>query len=191
MMELEDDNESSSSAHSEQEPLDFESDVANLPESQGQFFIDPVPHPAPALLENSRDAKLAMEIVADIRERDEIVAAYGYTDETFKLKLQDTLFQQRLREAKVLWTADTNVKERIRTKAGMLVEDSLLDIYGIVSDQSVNPATRNQSFQNLARVAAVDQPDKTDTGSGFKVVINLPDQQPVQLEAQPYEHGED
>jgi len=134
-----------------------------------------------------------MELVADIRPREDVIAAFGYTKSTFKDKLRDESFVRLLREAKQLWSADNNVRERIRTKAGMLVEDSLLDIYNIVTDRAVNPSIRNASFQNLARVASVDSPDKNvSEGSGFRVIINLPSgEAPVELSGHILEHEAD
>jgi hypothetical protein len=56
----------------------------------------------------------------------------------------------------------------------MLVEDSLLDIYEIVTDQGATPSVRNQSFQNLAKVAGLDQPQKGGEGGGLRIVFNMP-----------------
>jgi len=147
----------------------------------------PVPEPET----NSRDARLASELVANLRPRTEVAQAYGYTPAALSAKLRDSGFKRILRETKELWESDTNAKDRIRKKAALLVEDSLLDIYGIVTDDSVTPNVRNASFENLAKVADVTAPSKggVGEGSGFKVVINLPDpDKSVTLSAPIIEH---
>ena len=133
---------------------------------------------------NDHDAKMAMELVSDIRPRSEVAAAYGYSPAQLKNKINNESFRVILREAKRLWSADANSKDRARLKAGMLVEDSLLDIYEIVTDKGATPAVRNQSFQNLAKVAGLDQPQKGGEGAGLRIVFNMPSgEQEVSLPA--------
>ena len=150
-------------------------------------------NPVPLMPEENRhDAKLAMELAAQLRPAEDIAEAYGYTPKQLARKIKKPEFRTVLTEAKSLWNADTNIRERIRAKAGMLVEDSLLDIYNIVTDQAVTANVRNQSFQSLTRVAAVDSAEKTVEGAAFKVVINIPDQPAVPITLQNVlEHEED
>lgn len=126
----------------------------------------------------SRDARLAAELVANLRSRKDVAAAYGYTPAELKAKFKDPAFRKVLQETKELWTSDANVKERIRAKAGLLVEDALLDIFHIITDPEVNASTRVSSFDSLAKAADVASPSKGgEGGSGFKVIINLPQQE--------------
>ena len=124
---------------------------------------------------NDHDAKLALELVSNLRPRSEVAAAYGYDTAQLKAKIANDSFRAILLEAKRLWSADTNSRDRARLKAGMLVEDSLLDIYEIVTDRNATPAVRNQSFQNLAKVAGLDQPNKHSDAGGLRIVFNMPD----------------
>tara|TARA_R110002167_G_scaffold6249_9_gene28571 strand:- start:10590 stop:10913 length:324 start_codon:yes stop_codon:yes gene_type:complete len=94
-------------------------------------------------------------------------------------------FSNIVDNAREIWSSDMNVKERIRTKAALLVEGSLLDMYGLVSDPGVNGAVRNASFVNLAKVAEVDGSGRGSggDGNGFKLIINLPSQDPITVQA--------
>ena len=124
-------------------------------------------------LSNS-DAQLAMELVANIRDRKTVAAAYGLTVAQLRKKFKDPMFKRILRECNTLWNSDANVKERVRTKAGFLIEDSLLDMFAILKNTEVGPRDKNDTFKSLARIAAVDSPEKEAPQSeGFRVVINM------------------
>jgi len=138
-----------------------------------------------------RDARLAMELVAQLRPREEVAQAYGLSNKQLMDKLRNPQFRTILKNAKEVWSSDNNVKERIRAKAGLLVEDSLLDIYNIVTNPNITPSVRNQSFSHLANVADVSSPDRgSASGGGFRVVINLPDKKQATIEAKPVIEGE-
>lgn len=131
---------------------------------------------------DSRDARLAAELIANLRPRKDIAAAYGYTEAQLVARVRsDKGFRSVLRNTKEVWESDSNARERVRQKAALLVEDGLLDIYGILTDTQVTPNVRVQSFETLAKVADVATPTKDGGGSGFKVVINLPNQQATEL----------
>jgi hypothetical protein len=68
-----------------------------------------------------------------------------------------------------------SVKERIRLKSQVLVEDSILEIFSIIHNKDNAIPARLDAFKQLARVAEVDAPDRSnaDTGSRFTVSINL------------------
>jgi hypothetical protein len=146
-------------------------------------------NPQPQVL--SRDARLAAELVANLRPREEVAAAYGYTVAQMGQKLRNPEFRKIIRETREAWSADKNVKERVRIKAGLLVEDSLLDVFAIVSDHTASHVARTNAFSQLTKVASMDSPDKGADGSGFKVIINLPNQAPVQIAGPVYEHDEE
>ena len=114
-----------------------------------------------------------MELVAELRKPEEIAAAYGYTPEKLAEKLKTPPFRALVKECRELWSSDSNLKERIKVKAGLLVEDSLLDIFQIVADQTVNPLARNSAFTSLAKQAGTDNAE-AGGGDGFKLTINLP-----------------
>ena len=102
-------------------------------------------------------------------------------------KLRDPMFRDMVKQAKLLWNSDLSVKERIRLKSQVLVEDSLLAIFSIIHNQENAIPAKLDAFKQLSKVAEVDSPDRSkgDSGSRFTVSINLGDTvKPVVIEAE-------
>jgi hypothetical protein len=123
------------------------------------------------------DGRIAWEIAAEIADVPTILTRYGISPQGFKNKLKDPMFRMAIREAKALWKSDMNVKERIRVKAAMLVEDSLLDVFAIIKNENMPAASKLEAFEKLMKTA--DLAPKTGatqaTAAGFKVVIQMGD----------------
>ena len=131
------------------------------------------------------DSRLAVEIAVQIRPIPEILVQYGLSRGDLARKLKDPMFRDMVKSAKSLWNSDLSVKERIRLKSQILVEDSILEIFSILHNRDNAIPARLDAFKQLARVAEVEQPDrgKGDTGSRFTVSINLGDTiRPVVIE---------
>jgi len=133
------------------------------------------------------DSRLAVELAVQIRPIPELLQNYGISKKELSRKLKDPLFRDMVRQAKTLWSSDLSIKERIRLKSQVLVEDSLLQIFGIVHNPENAIPAKLDAFKQLARVAEVDSPErsKSDTGSRFIVSINLGDStRPVIIEGE-------
>ncbi len=126
------------------------------------------------------DSRLAIELAVQIRPVAELLVHYNLTRSQLVSKLRESMFRDMVKQAKTLWHSDLSIKERIRLKSQVLVEDSLLSIFQIVhNDNNAIPA-KLDAFKQLSRVAEVDAPErgKGDTGSRFTVQINLGDTVP-------------
>jgi hypothetical protein len=133
------------------------------------------------------DSRLAVELAVKLRPVPEILQTYGLTRKQLATKLREPMFRSMVKQARTLWQSDLSVKERIRLKSQILVEDSILEIFSILHNQDNAIPARLDAFKQLARVAEVDQPErgKGDTGSRFTVSINLGDTiKPVVIDAQ-------
>lgn len=133
------------------------------------------------------DSRLAVELALKLRPVAEVLTTYGVSRSQLAKKLRDPLFKAMVRQAKRLWASDLSVKERIRLKSQILVEDSILEIFSILHNQDHAIPARLDAFKQLARVAEVDQPErgKGDTGNRFTVSINLGDTiKPVVIEGE-------
>jgi hypothetical protein len=121
------------------------------------------------------DSRLAVEIAVQLRPVPEILKQYDLSRKDLVRKLKDPMFRDMVRQAKSLWNSDLSVKERIRLKSQILVEDSILEIFSMVHNRDNAIPARLDAFKQLARVAEVDSPDRSnaDTGSRFTVSINL------------------
>jgi hypothetical protein len=123
---------------------------------------------------NQPDTRLAWELVAQIAPLPDIMRRWSMTYDELKHKLRDPLFRSMVQETKKIWKSELNTKERIRIKSQLLVEDSLLDIYQIVSNDQLSPQARVDAFEKLAKIGDLTEKDKKDsTGERVTIQINL------------------
>lgn len=133
------------------------------------------------------DSRLAVEVAVQIRPIAEVLVAYSLTRASLVRKLKDPMFRDMVKQAKSIWSSDLSIKERIRLKSQVLVEDSLLEIFSIVHAADMAVPAKLDAFKQLARVAEVDSPErgKGDSGSRFTVSINLGDTiKPIVIEGE-------
>jgi hypothetical protein len=133
------------------------------------------------------DSRLAIELAVQIRPVAELLVHYNLSRDELAKKLKEQMFRDMVKQAKTLWHSDLSIKERIRLKSQVLVEDSLLSIFGIIhNDNNAIPA-KLDAFKQLSRVAEVEQPDRQHGAAGdrFTVHINLGNSTPpIIIEAQ-------
>ena len=133
------------------------------------------------------DSRLAVEVAVQIRPIAEVLNAYSLTRADLVRKLKDPMFRDMVKQAKSIWSSDLSIKERIRLKSQVLVEDSLLEVFGIVHNKENAIPAKLDAFKQLARVAEVDSPERHRgaEGSRFTVSINLGDTiRPVIIEGE-------
>ena len=135
-----------------------------------------------------KDSRLAIELAVQIRPVAELLVHYNLSRNELAAKLKEQMFRDMVKQAKTLWHSDLSIKERIRLKSQVLVEDSLLSIFQIIHNDNNAVPAKLDAFKQLSRVAEVEQPDRRqgETGSRFTVQINLGDSMPpVIIESQP------
>jgi len=138
---------------------------------------------------NDHDSQLAAELAFEISPVEEIMKRHGLTKAELMLKLGNEPFRQMVREAKRIWRSDLSVKERIRLKSMVLVEDSILELYTMFHDKDMAATARLDAFKSLAKVATVDAPDKDGATVGEKVTINISIpgvEKPINISAQSF-----
>lgn len=126
-----------------------------------------------------------MELAIQILPVPDILARFDLTAAQLKQMLKDAGFRNMIKQFRADWEAADNVRERVRIKSGVALEDSLSQLYGIAHDPDTTPASRIDAIKQLAALAdAVPRKDSGETASKFSVVINLPGEaQPVTVEA--------
>jgi len=131
------------------------------------------------------DSRLAVELAVQISPLPEVLKRHGLTKADLRTKLRDPSFRHMVKEAKRVWQSDLSVKERIRLKTQVLVEDSLLGVYDMFHDKSLAAPARLDAFKQMARVATVDMPDKesASVGERISININLGDSQSISMDA--------
>jgi hypothetical protein len=126
------------------------------------------------------DSRLAIEIAVQLRPINEILVAYSTTRSELAHKLKDPMFRAMVKQAKHIWSSDLSIKERIRLKSQILVEDSLLSLFSIIHAPDNAIPAKLDAFKQLARVAEVDTPERArgESGTRFTVQINLGESTP-------------
>ena len=115
------------------------------------------------------------ELASGIYPAEEVGSRFGYSMEDLAKLLNQGWFKARLREAKGIWNSENNAAERVRIKAALATEHTLLDITKIIQDSDAPPASRISAHQHIAKLGAIETgPSEGDTGNTFRVVINLP-----------------
>lgn len=127
--------------------------------------------PGPAI--NDKDSRLALELAMDIADMKDILSRHDITAQELKTKLDNPAFRNMVKEFKSWWNSELTVKERIRLKSMVLVEDSLLELYAIFHNKDNTAASRLEAFKSLAKVATVDTPDKEGAAAGERVHISI------------------
>jgi hypothetical protein len=125
---------------------------------------------------NETDARLIWELVAKIRSTKEVLENYGLTQTDLANKLRDKMFVGAYKEAKSVWASDLNVQQRIKFKSGLLLEDSLQDIFCIIKDPAMGVTAKLEATKQLGQLSQTINPKPSaagEGGSGFKLTINL------------------
>ena len=81
---------------------------------------------------SNKDSRLAVEIAVQIRPITEVLNTYSLSRSDLVLKLKDPMFRDMVKQAQSIWSSDLSIKERIRLKSQVLVEDSLLEIFRVI-----------------------------------------------------------
>jgi hypothetical protein len=137
-----------------------------------------MPSTNPAALEfpeGFQKAHLASEIASDLVDLKDILERHQITNAHLQVLTQQTEFNQMLEEFTRDWKHPMNVKERIRLKAALAIEDGLSDMYHIFRNTDLAPAARLDAYKQLVTLSdtAPRREAEGAAGSGFSIVINV------------------
>lgn len=132
---------------------------------------------APAGALNDSDARLIWELVANISPATDILKRHGLAVADFAAKKRDKMFVAAYKEARTVWNSDMNVQQRIKFKAGLLLEDSLQDLFLIVKNPDMAASLKMEATKQLGQLSQTINPKQSggSEGSAFKLTINLGD----------------
>lgn len=120
--------------------------------------------------------ELAIELAAGLYDTAQILERFNLNKNQLLKITADPHFRTLFQEAKVLWEKSSNVKERTRLKAALLLEDSVLPLFSIIHNVDLSPGARIDAFAKLMAVADM-QPSRDGgsaaTGEGFKLNITI------------------
>lgn len=133
---------------------------------------------------NDIDARLILELVAKIDPVAQILERYGLTKEELQTKLGSPIFKSAFLEASRAWKSNPNMKERIRMKAGALLEDTLQDIFMIIRNGQLPASQRLEGTKQLASLAGLaQQKEGVVAASTFTLNIIRRGRDPVTINA--------
>jgi hypothetical protein len=129
-------------------------------------------------------AQIAFELAVRIIPTADVLTRFDLTAEKRKTVLKDPGFRNMVIQYRTDWEAADNVRERVRVKSGVALEDSIINLHAIANDLDTAPAARIEAVKQLASLAdANPRKDGPEVGSRFSVVINLPSGDPMTIEA--------
>ena len=126
-----------------------------------------------AVSEDARIIKLAREIAMDIRELDEILTLHGISREEFeKLKVRPR-FVQLLNAELVAWQSAVNTNERVKLKAGAVIEEWLPELYARMNDIREPLMSKVKGGELLTKLAGMGASETTEINPSDRVTITI------------------
>lgn len=122
--------------------------------------------------------KVARAIAVDLHPLPEIMKVYGIDQQTLNRWNTHPRFQAYLKAEAEAWMAATNTTERVKLKAGMVMEEFILKAHSELHDARQGLNHRVELAKLVAKVAGVDgtragSGASGEGGGGFKLVINI------------------
>jgi hypothetical protein len=120
--------------------------------------------------------KLARGIAMGIKELPDILFDNSLTLREFDEIRQNSHFNQILAAEVKAWEGASNTSERVRVKAGSLIEEYLPELYARLNDRNEPFMAKMKAFEQLTKLAGWNERDLPAMGSpGDKVsvIINL------------------
>lgn len=99
---------------------------------------------------------LAREVARNIYPTPDIRDQLKLTIEEFDIAVETPYFQQRLAEEVSLWNDPKNVDQRIKLKAGTMLEQMMPEYYNLVHDPTQPMSAKVAALQQFARMAGVE-----------------------------------
>lgn len=136
-----------------------------------------LPMQKPDSLTDSMTATLANEIAAEIYDAEQLMERFHLSEDEFRTILSNKSFQYMVKEARVRWNSTQNASERIKAKAEVAMEDSILTVAGMVHDVDLPANSRLEASKQLATLSGANKKAETQVsaGGGFSITINLGD----------------
>lgn len=142
-----------------------------------------LPVPAPAAdgipealnIDSPKLAKLARELVMNIRERAVILKEYGLTEATFDAHIATNPFFQRVFENYTIeWNSALSTHQRLRVQAATALEESLVGMAVRMNSKDETLPAVVETAKLFTKIAEVGEPTRTAShGEKFSITINL------------------
>lgn len=142
-----------------------------------------MPSEEPTLDRELLVSRIAREVARNLIPVDTICERYQLTSDDYHDLLQSPIFQRRLEEELDVWSASTPlaIAERIKSKAGTMIEESLLEVYEMIHDKGQPMVAKIRALEWASRMAGIGEvvplgnlpPGVTSGGSGVHFNIYI------------------
>lgn len=120
---------------------------------------------------------LAREIAQDIYPIEDILKAHKLNQTDFETIAKLPRFQEYLAEAIRVWNATASTAERVKLRAGTMIELSLPEMYARLHDRAEALNHKVELLKILARIAEIGergaQAGQTSNGERISITINM------------------
>lgn len=130
----------------------------------------------PGVYDEIKLVKLAREIAMGIKEVPDILRDNGVTLDQFATIRTLPYFTQLLTSELAAWSSANNTPERVKVKAGSMLEEYLPELYARMNDPSEPLMAKVKAVEVAARLAGLGERDIQPTGAPgerVQVIINL------------------
>jgi hypothetical protein len=126
-------------------------------------------------------SRIAREIARDLSPVDMIRDKFHLTEDEYNRVLTSPIFKQRLEEELAVWNASDalSIADRIKLKAGTMIEESLLEVYELIHDKSQPMVAKIRALEWASRMAGVGETERLGalppgaTGGGSGINFNI------------------
>jgi hypothetical protein len=143
------------------------------------------PRDAPPLNSELLVFRIAREIARNLVPIDMICERFKIDEDQYNSILRSPIFQRRLEEELDIWNASTPlaIAERIKAKAGTMIEEALLEVYELIHDKNQPMVAKVRALEWASRMAGIGEvvplgnlPPGVTNGAGpglnFNIFIN-------------------
>ncbi len=126
--------------------------------------------------DDAKLVKLAREIAMGIRELPDILDAHGLTHTELDALQETPHFRKLLSSEVTAWAAAINTQERVKVKAGSLLEEYLPELYSRLNDKNEPLMAKIKAIELISKLAGFgdrDIPAACSPGDRVQVIINL------------------
>jgi hypothetical protein len=120
--------------------------------------------------------KLAREIAMGVKDLPDVLFNHGMTQMEFEQVSQLPHFRKILESEVAAWESAGNTAERVKLKAGSMIEEYLPELYARINDPSEPLMAKIKAMDTIAKLAgygATDIPREGNPGDRVQVIINL------------------
>lgn len=138
-----------------------------------------------SVYDEAKLVKLAREIAMGIEDIPEILFRHSLTQRELDELNQIPTFQRMLASEVAAWASATNTQERVRVKAGALLEEYLPELYSRLNDRNEPLMAKIKAMELIAKMAGLgdrDIPAMGTPGDKVQVIINLGSDTKLQYE---------